>query len=89
MTDDKFTLLEVSGLTGLEPARISSWIAMEWISPRSFEALDYEDIARLRLIRELQHDFGANEESVPLILHLVDQLCYAQEVLRKLKEKNL
>ncbi len=87
MTNERYTLLEVSKQTGLDPARIDAWIAMEWVSPQASEALDQEDIARLRLIHELQHDLGANEEAIPLILHLLDQLCHIQEVLRNLKGK--
>ena len=89
MTDNKFTLIEVSNLTGLEITQISSWITKEWVSPVESETWDQEDIARLHLVEELQNDFGANEESIPLLLHLIDQLCYAQEQLRQLKGKNL
>jgi hypothetical protein len=35
---------------------------------------DEEDLARIRLIYELQHVMGVNDESIPVILHLVDQL---------------
>jgi chaperone modulatory protein CbpM len=79
-----FTLIEVSKLTGLDPSKIDAWIAREWVSPVASETLDQEDIARLRLIHELQNDFGANDDSIPLILHLVDQLCHLQGVLRTL-----
>ncbi len=82
-----FTLLEVSNLTGLDQAVIDTWITKEWVSPPAPGELDQEDIARLRLIHELQHDFGANEDAIPLILHLVDQLCHFQEQLRRLEGK--
>ena len=85
MTGDRYTSLEVSKLTGLDSSKIDTWIAMDWVSPQATEALDQEDIARLRFIHELQHDLGANKESIPLILHLVDQLCYIQQALRKVK----
>ena len=87
MIGNKFTLMEVSNITGLEIVRINYWITKEWISPVESETLDLEDIARLHLINELQNDFAANEESIPLILHLIDQLCYVQETLRHVKEK--
>jgi chaperone modulatory protein CbpM len=35
---------------------------------------DEEDLARIRLIYELQMDMGVNDEAIPVILHLVDQL---------------
>ena len=83
MTKVKFTLMQVSKITGLNPSKINAWIDMEWITPQGSGSLDQEDIARLRLIHELQFNFGANEEAIPLILHLLDQLCYVQNVLRK------
>ena len=82
-----FTLLEASNFTGLEQALIEKWIAENWISPAAPESLDQEDIARLRFIHELQHDFGSNDAAIPLILHLVDQLCHFQEQLRRLSGK--
>ncbi len=51
-------------------------IRSEWIIPCDCEKnlLDEEDIARLMLIRDLKRDFGVNDESVPIILHLLDQI---------------
>lgn len=45
-------------------------------NPRTLQQplLDEEDIARARLIWELQKEFGVNDEAVPIILHLIDQL---------------
>ena len=34
----------------------------------------YGDLARARLIKDLKVDFGANDEGVTIILHLLDQL---------------
>ena len=79
-----FTLKEASDFTGLDRTLIEKWIAEEWVSPTAPESLDQEDIARLRFIHELQHDFGLNEAAIPLVLHLVDQLCHFQERLRRL-----
>lgn len=36
--------------------------------------LDEEDLARIMLIKELQENLGVNDEGVPIILYLVDQL---------------
>ena len=51
-------------------------IRSEWIVPCDCEnsLLDEEDIARIMLIRDLKNDFGVNDEAVPIILHLVDQI---------------
>lgn len=42
-----------------------------------------EDVARAALIRELLDDFGVNDEAVPIILHLIDQLHALRAILRK------
>lgn len=49
-------------------------IEEEWISPIETDYLDEEDMARIRLIQELKEDFGVNDEGVPIILHLIDQI---------------
>lgn len=59
----------------LDEAEILSCIEKSWISPRAAIELDEEDIARIYLIDELRRDFGVNDEAIPLILYLVDQLC--------------
>ncbi len=61
---------------GLDREVLVQFVAAEWISPADWdnEILDDEDLARARLIRDLQEDFGVNDEAVPLILHLIDQL---------------
>jgi chaperone modulatory protein CbpM len=53
------------------------WIQESWILPdREGEgfAFDEIDVARLRLIAELRRDLAVNDEAVPLILHLIDEL---------------
>ncbi|MCM2277177.1 MAG: chaperone modulator CbpM [Oligoflexia bacterium] len=56
-----------------------------WIVPADpIEAgFDEEDLARLRLIHELQRDLGVNEEAIPIILGLLDQLHALRVALRK------
>jgi chaperone modulatory protein CbpM len=55
---------------------IIRFIEEEWIHPLDLNEtfLDDEDIARIRLIWELHKDFGVNDESMSIILHLLDQL---------------
>jgi len=59
---------------GIDEQRVVYYIRNEWIAPVEPEHLDQEDIARARLISELQDVFGVNDEAVPIILHLLDQL---------------
>ncbi len=84
MSTSKFTVLEVARLTGLDQQLIAMWIAREWVVPPEPAQLDNQDVARLILIKDLIDDFGANEEAIPLILHLLDQLCHVQNEIRRL-----
>ena len=53
--------------------------------PKELDRLgfDEEDLARIQLIQELREDFGVNDEAVPIILHLIDQLNLIQLELRQ------
>ena len=55
---------------------VLEWIKNQWITPADTDGpkFDEEDVARMRLICCLQKDFGVNEEAVPIILHLLDQI---------------
>jgi len=70
---------------GIAMHRIQEWIEHEWIQPedRNTSTLDQEDIARARLIQNLIDDFGVNDESMLIILHLLDQLHNLHYQLRR------
>ncbi len=84
-----FSIVEVCERVGLEENNIFTFIEKEWITPiptansknASDTHLDHEDIARIELIRDLTNDLGINEEAVPVILHLIDQLHYLRNQL--------
>jgi hypothetical protein len=63
---------------------ILTYIERCWIQPEHAE-LDHEDQARIHLIQELQNVFGVNDEAVPIILHLIDQLHFFQNKVRSRK----
>jgi len=67
---------EVAKLFGVKGEVIFNFVRREWIRPcaHATQEFDSEDIARVKLILELIEDFGVNDESVPIILHLIDQL---------------
>ena len=53
------------------------WLDQEWLVPDRIAAeMTFSDIdvARGRLIQNLKHGFGVNDEGVDIILHLLDQL---------------
>jgi chaperone modulatory protein CbpM len=67
---------ETSQTCGVPSEIILKFIQEEWIIPKdsSSPGFDDEDIARIRLIWELHSEFGVNDESMSIILHLLDQL---------------
>ncbi|MBC7385131.1 MAG: hypothetical protein H7301_03085 [Cryobacterium sp.] len=67
-------ITEIEIITGLDRETIALFITREWIRPYSDDLLDEEDVARIRLIQDLKNQFNANDDSIPIILHLMDQL---------------
>jgi chaperone modulatory protein CbpM len=80
-----FSLAEASELTGVDHSMVVIFIQREWICPVTAEEIDDEDIARIHLIEELRNNFGANDEAISLILHLMDQLYYLRHQILKAK----
>ena len=73
----RFSKQEFLSLAGMGHETLSAWIEEEWLIPNGSSAeLSFSDIdiARARLIRELQLDLGVNDEGIGVILKLVDQL---------------
>ena len=71
----------------LDPPALAAWIEAGWLLPRRDEdAAEFSeaDLARARLIRDLQRDLGVNEEAVPIILDLLDQVHGLRQMLRDL-----
>jgi chaperone modulatory protein CbpM len=70
----------------LDATVLTAWVEAGWLVPRRDENADDfsdADLARAQLIRDLQHDMGANEESIPIILDLVDQVHGLRRMLRE------
>jgi len=82
------TLNEVAKFFGVEQVIVVEMIQHEWVRPAEERALDEEDVARIQLILDLRHQFGANDEAIPVILHLVDQLYYLRSQLGFLTSSN-
>lgn len=70
----RVTIQEASEICGPSCDQIIHYIQEQWISPFEQDAFDDEDVARIRLIHDLIENLGVNEESVPIILHLIDQI---------------
>ncbi len=69
-------IVEAAENSGIDQNIILKFILNEWVVPLNKKelTLDEEDIERIKLIRELGEEFGVNDEAIPIILHLIDQL---------------
>ena len=68
---------EFLGRLEVEVQTLDLWLDQEWLLPDQTAAeMTFSDIdvARGRLIQDLKHGFGVNDEGVDIILHLLDQL---------------
>ena len=76
--DDIVIDLDVSG------SELSDWIESNWVLPTQEDGtliFNEEDEARVRLLRELIHDIGANYEAMPIILRSMDQVYNLRKLL--------
>lgn len=67
----------VAQLPDLTPVRLHRWIRMGWVKPERVEGMPVYrevDVARVRLLRDLESRAGFDEDSLVLILSLLDQL---------------
>lgn len=80
-----FEVSEVANLYNINSDEIIQFITHEWIQPHDplNLLLDEDDIARIQLILDLRDQMGVNNESVAIILHLVDQLNHLHLELAK------
>ena len=64
-------------VSGLDPDDLERWILNSWVRPAG-NADRYEfreiDVARVRLIQELRDELQVNEDAIPVVLSLLDQL---------------
>lgn len=71
--------------SGLAPEMLDIWVDAGWLAPadtRGAWTFTEIDLARTRLIQDLTVNFGVNDEGVPIILGLVDQLFGLRRALR-------
>jgi chaperone modulatory protein CbpM len=64
----------VTQFPDLEIVELTGWIEQGWIRPEPDGAFQTIDIARVRLIYDLRRSLGVEEDAVPMILALLDQV---------------
>jgi chaperone modulatory protein CbpM len=73
------TLSEVVTMVGrVDRVELTQWIEAGWVTPDRPEPEEPRfsdlDIARVCLICDLRHDLAVEEETMPLVLSLLDQI---------------
>jgi chaperone modulatory protein CbpM len=74
---------------GLQHGELERWIAEEWVRPeRQGDDLVFHDIdvARVRLLVELRDELRLDEDALPVVLSLMDQLYATRRRMRLLCE---
>jgi chaperone modulatory protein CbpM len=77
----------VTRVPGVAIEEVRDWVARGWVLPQGGPpdwAFAEIDVARVRLIRDLRHDLGVEEETLPLVLSLLDQVYELRRRLRAL-----
>lgn len=75
----------------LDRAELARWIERRWIVPETRSEADREiwlfyevDIARVELILDIRREFAADEETLSLVLGLLDQVYSLRRQMRRL-----
>jgi len=74
----------------MEQQSLQAWIQAGWLVPPQTEpelAFSEIDLARARLIRDLRHDLGVNDEGIEVILHLLDQMHGLRATMQELLDE--
>ncbi|HKT18245.1 MAG TPA: chaperone modulator CbpM [Stellaceae bacterium] len=74
---------------GLDADELERWIAVRWVKPeRRGEAYLFHeiDVARIHLIVELRHELMIDDEAMPVVLQLLDQVYALRHRLNSLAQ---
>lgn len=83
----RFREEEVVRGAGVSVAELRVWCEAGWVAPASGEAgpvYDELDMARVRLVCQLRDELGLDDEAIPVVLSLIDQLYGVRRELRAL-----
>lgn len=70
-------------------SELHAWIEQHWVLPVEEDGdflFDETDVARAKLIAELRNDLGVNEDAIPVVLRLLDQVYSLRRALAELNE---
>ena len=84
-----WTLEEIIAEVEVSDGEVSEWITENWVLPIEEDGLllfDEADLARIKLIVELRRDLEVNDEAIPVVLRLLDQVYSLRRTLEELQE---
>jgi chaperone modulatory protein CbpM len=83
MESRRYSIEEASSSCGINCEMIIHFVEEDWVKPINHQEmmLDDEDIARIRLINTLLDELEIDEEAVPVILHLIDEIHHLRFLL--------
>lgn len=83
------TFEQVALRTRVSRSELRRWVERRWVLPERSGGQHYlfsaVDEARVRLIADLHHDMGLDEEAIPVVLGLLDQTCSLRRQLTTIR----
>jgi chaperone modulatory protein CbpM len=79
----------VNQTVGLSRADVEFWVRNDWVRPKSVgDELSFGeiDVARVILIHTLHGELEVNDEALPVVLSLIDQLYDLRRQMRHISE---
>jgi chaperone modulatory protein CbpM len=79
----------ITEIAGLHREDLERWIDNDWVRPggRAGAYVFFDiDVERVRLIQDLRHDMQIDEEALPVVLMLLDQVYDLRRRMRELGE---
>ena len=83
------TLAQVVEVTDVAEADIVAWVEQQWVLPSDAGGqwlFDDSDVARVSLIQELRCDMDVNDDAMPVVLKLLDQVYGLRAALQEMQE---
>jgi len=83
-----WTIQQVIAQMEVSEREVAQWIEQRWVLPVEEEGevlFDEIDRARIQLIVELRRDLEVNDEAIPVVLRLLDQVYGLRRTLDELR----
>ncbi len=83
-----WTIQQVVAEIEVSEGEVTRWIEQSWVLPVEEEGeLRFDDVdrARIQLIVELRRDLEVNDEAIPVVLRLLDQVYGLRRTLDELR----